>query len=149
MEFNCLLPVHTKPNYIHGQNTNQVNHCKVARRDIDFSTQHDEILIQSTALFLIKTLFSLSLWYCIYTLQYSAKKQNVQLHKYKILPPCLMAKIFRELHHNAVMNPAKKTKKIFKNELALSPLHEVKVSNRLDTQLYIQGKIKSKRHETK
>lgn len=47
-----------------------------------------------------------SLWFCIYTLQYSAKKQNVQLHKYKLLPPCLMAETFRNVHHNAVMNPA-------------------------------------------
>lgn len=52
------------------------------------------------------------------------------------------------VHHNAVMNPEKK-KKIFKNKLAPSSLHKDKVSNRLDTQLYIQGKIRSKRHETK
>lgn len=65
----------------------RVYYWKVARWDINFSTKHGEILKTSTALLLMKTLFNSSLWYCIYTLQYSAKKLNVQLHKYKILPP--------------------------------------------------------------
>lgn len=66
-----------------------VHYLKAARRDKNFSTLHGEIVKNDL---LMPTLFIASLWYCIYTLQYSAKKQNVQLHKYKIRPLCLMVK---------------------------------------------------------
>jgi len=109
VELNCLLTVHSTPNYIHGQNTNQeLTIERLQGETLTLALNTMKILKSSIALLLIKTLFNSSLWYCMYTLQYSAKKkQNVQLHKYKILPPCLMAKTFREVQHDAVMNPAK------------------------------------------
>lgn len=65
-----------------------VHYLKAARRDKNFSTWHGETVKNEYCIASgTYSLFVASLWYCIYTLQYSAKKQNVQLHKYKIRSP--------------------------------------------------------------
>lgn len=115
-----------------------VHYLKAARRDKNFSTLHGEIVKNDL---LMPTLFIASLWYCIYTLQYSAKKQNVQLHKYKIRPLCLMVKHIQRVTLKCCDEFSKtKTKMSIKLKLAPLPVS----TNRLVTSLLHSRQTKSK-----